>query len=128
MVFDIYKATQGKNTRLFSAVGLVVIIGLGCWRLYQQLQVWNLNPWIVTLIPLVLFAGLAMGIFVLSNKHKVADFFISAEGEVKKVSWSTKQEITASTIIVIFVVIFMSLLLGITDFFFQYVFTWLLKS
>ncbi len=127
MVFDMYKAGQGKNTRLISGFGLAVLVALGCWQLYQQLQVWNLNPWIVTLVPVGLFAGLAVVIFILSNKHKVADFLISAEGEVKKVSWSSKQEIIASTLIVIIVVICMALLLGATDLSFQFIFGWLLK-
>jgi len=126
MVFDMYKAGQGKNTRLFSGFGLAIIVALGCWQLYQQLQVWSLNPWIVTLVPVGLFAGLAILIFIFSNKHKVADFMISAEGEVKKVSWSTRQEIIASTIIVIIVVICMALLLGATDLCFQFIFGWLL--
>ncbi len=127
MVFDMYKAGQGKNTRLFSGFSLAALVALGCWQLYQQLQVWNLNPWIVTLVPVGLFAGLAIVIFILSNKHKVADFLISAEGEVKKVSWSSKQEIIASTLIVIIVVICMALLLGATDLSFTFIFGWLLK-
>jgi preprotein translocase subunit SecE len=126
MIFDMYKAGQGKNTRLFSGFGLAAIVALGCWQLYQQLQAWNLNPWVATIVPVGLLAGLAIGIYILSNKHKVADFMISAEGEVKKVSWSSKQEIIASTIIVIIVVIFMALLLGATDLFFTFLFNWLL--
>ncbi len=124
MVFDIYKANQGKNTRLFSGFGLAIIVALGCWQLYRQLQAWNFNPWIVTLVPVGLLAGLSAVIFILSNKHKVADFMISAEGEIKKVSWSTRQEIYASTLIVIIVVICMALLLGATDLFFDYIFRW----
>jgi preprotein translocase subunit SecE len=127
MVFDLYKANQGKNTRLFSGFGLAIIVALGCWQLYQQLQAWNLNPWIVTLVPVGLFAGLAILIFILSNQHKVADFMISAEGEIKKVSWSTRQEIYASTLIVIIVVICMAVLLGVTDLCFEYIFKWFFR-
>jgi preprotein translocase subunit SecE len=107
MVFDIYKSGQGKNTRLYSAFGLGIIAGLGCWKLYQQLQARDLNPWIETLVPVGLFVGLALLIFLLVNRQKVADFMIAAEGEMKKVSWSSRQEIAASTLIVIIVVICM---------------------
>jgi preprotein translocase SecE subunit len=51
---------------------------------------------------------------------------ISAESEMKKVSWSSKQEIAVSTFIVIVVVVFMAALLGATDLFFRTLFTWLL--
>ena len=125
MVFDIYKSGQGKNTRLFSAFGLAIIVAVGCWQLYNQLQARVENMWIETLIPVGLFVVMAFGIFILSNKPKVADFMIAAEGEMKKVSWSSKQEITASTLIVIIVVVCMALLLGATDLFFQLFFGWL---
>jgi preprotein translocase SecE subunit len=51
---------------------------------------------------------------------------IAAEGEMKKVSWSSKQEIAVSTLIVIAVVFIMAVLLGATDITFRTFFTWLL--
>jgi len=125
MVFDIYKPGQGKNTRLGSAFVLAIIAALGCWQLYEQLNARNIGEWIETLIPVGLFAVLAFLIFVLSNKHKVADFMIAAESEMKKVSWSSRQEIAVSTLVVIIVVICMALLLGATDLGFQTFFGWL---
>jgi preprotein translocase SecE subunit len=65
-------------------------------------------------------------IFWLVNKPTIAGFMIAAEGEMKKVSWSSKQEIAVSTFIVIAVVIIMAVLLGITDLGFQLFFAWLL--
>ena len=128
MIFDIYKPGQGKNTRLFSAFSLAIIVGMGCWKIYQELHARSINPWIETIIPFGLFIGLAFLIFLLTNKHKAADFMIAAEGEVKKVSWSTKQEIVASTLIVIIVVVCMAVLLGMTDLIFQLFFGWLFKT
>jgi len=125
MVFDIYKSGQGKNTRLYSAFALAIIVGMGCWQLYKELQARNFNPWIETLIPFGLFVGLAFLIFVLMNKHRVADFLIASEGEMKKVSWSSKQEIYVSTVVVIVVVLFMAMLLGVTDISFRLFFDWL---
>lgn len=132
MIFEIYKRGQGKYTRLSSAFAIAIIAGLGCWQLYNKLDAasWGLSSqaalWIATLVPAGLFVILALVTFWLINKPSVANFMIAAEGEMKKVSWSSRQEIAVSTIIVIVVVIFMAILLGTTDISFRTFFTWLL--
>jgi preprotein translocase subunit SecE len=133
MVFDIYKRGQGKYTRLWSAFAVAIVAGLGCFRLYGMLEAasWGLSNkatlWIATMVPAGLFVIMAIVIFWLVNKPSVADFMVAAEGEMKKVSWSSRQEITASTFIVIVVVIIMALLLGTTDISFSAFFSWLLS-
>lgn len=133
MIFDIYKRGQGKYTRLCSAFGAAIVAGLGCLRLYQQLDAadWNLSPrarlWVTTMVPAALFVVLSLLIFYLVNKPAIADFFIAAEGELKKVSWSSRKEIAVSTFIVIVVVIIMAMLLGTTDVGFYHFFDWLLR-
>ncbi len=132
MVFDIYKRGQGKYTRLWSAFGVAIVVAIGCLGLYRKLEAasWfstRATLWIATMVPVGLFAVLALVIFWLVNKPSVADFMISAEGEMKKVSWSSKQEITVSTFIVIVVVVIMAALLGTTDVGFSAIFGWLLS-
>ncbi len=133
MKFEIYKKSQGKYTRLCTAFALALIVVLGCYRLYNILDAvqWGLSQrtsmWVATMVPTALMVLLCLFIFWLVNKPKVADFMISAEGEMKKVSWSSRQEIIVSTIIVIIVVILMAVLLGLTDLIFQILFSWLLK-
>jgi len=126
MVFDIYKRGQGKYTRLCSAFTAAIIAVLGCWRLYEKLQATDLGLWVETMVPAGLFVVFALLIFWLANKPSVADFMIAAEGEMKKVSWSSKQEIAVSTFIVIAVVLIMATLLGTTDLGFRTFFVWLL--
>jgi preprotein translocase SecE subunit len=132
MAFDIYKRGQGKYTRLGSAFGALIIAGLGCWSLYEKLYAWDLpvsrkaSLWISTMVPAGLLVVLSLLIFWLVNKASVADFMIAAEGEMKKVSWSSKQEIAVSTFIVTMVVFIMSALLGTTDVCFRMFFMWLL--
>ncbi len=126
MIFTIYKRGQGKYTRLCSAFAAAIIVGLGCLKLYQRLQATDLGLWIETMIPAGLFVVLALFISWLMNKPSVADFMIAAEGEMKKVSWSSRQEIAVSTFIVIVVVVLMAMLLGATDITFNRFFTWLL--
>jgi len=132
MIFSIYKRGQGKYTRLYSAFAAAIIAGIGCWQLYSKLEAveWGLSRkaalWIATMVPAGLFVVLALLISWLINKPSVADFMIAAEGEMKKVSWSSKQEIAVSTFIVIVVVIIMAILLGTTDIAFRTFFMWLL--
>lgn len=127
MVFDIYKRGQGKYTRLCSAFAIAIIAGLGCLQLYKKFQASDLGLWAETMVPAGLFVILALLIFWLVNKPSLADFLIAAEGEMKKVSWSSRQEIAVSTFIVIMVVIAMAALLGTTDIGFRTLFTWLLS-
>jgi preprotein translocase SecE subunit len=127
MVFDIYKRGQGKYTRLCSAFAIAILAGLGCLQLYKKLQAGDLGLWIETMVPAGLFVILALLISWLVNRPSLADFMIAAEGEMKKVSWSSRQEIAVSTFIVIIVVVIMALLLGTTDLGFRTFFTWLLS-
>ena len=126
MIFTIYKRGQGKHTRLCSAFAAAIITGLGCLQLYKTLQATDLGLWVETMVPAGLFVVLALFISWLMNKPSIADFMIAAEGEMKKVSWSSKQEIAVSTFIVIIVVVIMAVLLGATDLTFRTFFTWLL--
>jgi len=80
------------------------------------------------MVPAGLFVILGLLIFWLINKPSVADFMIAAEGEMKKVSWSSRKEIAVSTFIVIMVVIVMAVVLSVTDLSFRVFFNWLLWS
>ncbi|MHC4336411.1 MAG: preprotein translocase subunit SecE [Planctomycetota bacterium] len=123
MVFDIYKRGQGKYTRLCSAFGAAIIVGLGCLQLYNKLDATDLGLWVKTMVPAGLFVTFCLLTFWLVNKPSVSDFMISAEGEMKKVSWSSRKEIAVSTFIVIVVVVIMAVLLGITDLSFKLFFS-----
>ena len=133
MAFEIYKRGQGKYTRLCSGFGAAIIAGLGCFQLYVKLEPiswWGLSRrgalWVATMVPVGLFVVLGLLIFWLMNKSTIADFMIAAEGEMKKVSWSSRKEIAVSTFIVIVVVILVATLLGITDLSFQMFFDWII--
>ena len=133
MGLKIYKRGQGKYTRLGSAFAAAIIIGLGCLQLYKKLQAvdWKLSQkatlWVATMVPAGLFALFALLIYWLVNKPTVADFMVASEGEIKKVSWSSRREITVSTFIVIVVVAIMATLLGVADLGFQMFFDKLLR-
>lgn len=126
MLTRIYKPGQGKYTRLCTGFAVAVIFAFGCWRLYQMLDAGDLSLWITMMIPVVVFVGLAVLMYWLLNKASVADFMIAAEGELKKVNWSSRREVAVSTLVVIIVVLVMGVLLGTTDFVFSLIFQRLL--
>lgn len=127
MALKIYKRGQGYYTRLYSALCTFAIVAIGCFVLWNRLRETD-NPWIEFLIPAGVCCAFAYLIFWLVNKPNVADFMIQAEGEIKKVSWSSRKEIVASTTVVICVVILMSVMLFCADFFFQFMLTSVIKA
>ena len=122
MLTQMYKPGQGKYSRLGTGFSVAIIVAIGCVQLYKMLGASDLNLWITTMVPAVIFVAFSVVTYWLLNKPAVADFLIAAEGELKKVNWSSRKEIAVSTFVVIIVVLLMSALLGATDFVFQLVF------
>ena len=122
---SVYKSGQGKYTRMFTVMGGALIVAIGCFQFYRTLDASDVSLWFSTMVPVGLFIGLSILIMWLMNKPSIADFMIAAEGEMKKVNWSTRQEVTVSTIVVISVVITLAAMLGVADFVLQLSVTWL---
>ena len=122
MLTQMYKPGQGKYSRLGTGFTVVIIVAIGCVQLYKMLGASDLNLWITTMVPAVIFVAFSAVTYWLLNKPAVADFLIAAEGELKKVNWSSRKEVAVSTFVVIIVVLLMSALLGATDFVFQLIF------
>jgi len=76
-------------------------------------------------IPTLLAVAVAMLVFWIVNRAKSADFMIATEGEMKKVSWSSKKEIAGSTKVVIVTTFILAGLLFGVDMMFQFLFRWL---
>jgi preprotein translocase subunit SecE len=125
MNFSIYKKGQGKHTRAGTAGGGALIAAIGCLQLYRTLDAADLGIWIETMVPVAIFLAVSVIAFWLVNKPNVADFMIASEGEMKKVNWSSRQEIVVSTVVVISVVVIFAVLLGAADFIFQLIVGWL---
>ena len=125
--FAVYKRGQGKYTRIGTFVGVMIVAITGAGALSAKLAGYaaTREPVIRFGIPTLLAVAVAMLVFWIVNRAKSADFMIATEGEMKKVSWSSKKEITGSTKVVI-VTTFMTagLLFGV-DMMFQFLFRWL---
>jgi preprotein translocase SecE subunit len=127
IMMSVYKRGQGKYTRMITVLSGALIVAIGCLQLYRTLDAADIGLWVSTMVPVGLFIGLSVLIMWLMNRPSIADFMIAAEGEMKKVNWSTRQEVTVSTIVVISVVILLATLLGIADFVLQLSVTWLVQ-
>ena len=124
MLIEKYKWGQGKNTRVYTVITIGILAAIGCWRVYQKLtaSIDVTTPaglWTSALVPLVVFGIIMLVLYWLINKPIVADFLIAAEGELKKVSFSSKREIAVSTFVVIIVVVLTAVMLGLADFCFN---------
>ena len=123
-LFKQYKPEQGKTTRTGTFIGAGAIIAWGAKFLYDRLQLfegdeaWRLV--ITTGIPILFAVGLgAVAWWFLFAHRATSDFLIATEGEMKKVSWSSRSEIIGSTKVVIMFTVLLALLLFVVDLFFQ---------
>jgi len=64
----------------------------------------------------------------LVNWPKFADFLISVEAEMTKVSWPTKTELYRASLVVIFTMALMAVVLFVFDLVWQAIFDWLRVS
>src|SRR3954449_2738026 len=111
--FGFYKRNQGRIARQATFGALVVIVVLGCWRLNQYYSEQDAALRVYT--PLVL---LAIGLWVsfrVVQMPAFADFLISVEGEMNKVSWPDRGELFRASLVVILVIFFLAALLFAYD-------------
>lgn len=128
--FQQYKPEQGRWTRMGTVIGGSALAAWGALYLYDQLQVYEGDEgWrlLITIgLPLVfataLFAASWWFAFV---SPATSDFMIATEGEMKKVSWSTKREIIGSTKVVILFTVFLAVFLFVVDIVCQAFFSWI---
>jgi preprotein translocase subunit SecE len=97
--FEIYKRGQGKYTRITTFVSVMVLGLAGAYVL--SLQLVHKSAYVRFGVPTVLVVGLALLMYWLVNRPRTADFLIATEGEMKKVSWSSRREVIGSTKVVI---------------------------
>jgi preprotein translocase subunit SecE len=95
-----YKRNQGRLTRQLTAAAILVVVFFGLWRLSQGPLQGYQTP-IRVGIPALLFAATCWGVFRLVNYPRFADFLISVQAEMDKVSWSTWPELWRATAVVV---------------------------
>ena len=137
--FGLYKRNQGRITRQVSFAVMAVVIALAAWKLYQTMSgkiirgcVWlserellqelfrtNDPEYYSSILAFVIgLSTFVLGTFIvyrIVNLPRFADFLISVEAEMNKVSWPSQGELIRSSIVVIVVIFFLALTLFVYD-------------
>ncbi|MGE3820125.1 MAG: preprotein translocase subunit SecE [Isosphaeraceae bacterium] len=106
---DVYKPLQGWYARLYTALGIGLIAGVGVWRLYEI--VYESTEAIRFGVPAV--AALLGGwfLFRLVQYPPFVEFLIATEAEMNKVSWTNKDDLYRATVVVLVTVVLTSVFL-----------------
>ena len=119
----LYKRNQGRITRQVTFAAIAITILLGCWRLHQSAA--PTDMWMRIGVPGGL---LCLGLWIayrIVNLATFADFLISVEAEMSKVSWPTKTELVRGSMVVLITILFLAGFLAMFDFLWAMVFKYL---
>ena len=118
---EIYKRSQGRIARQATFAALFIIILLGTWQLSEF---WEGEGALKQFgIPGMLWLAGVWISYRLVNFPEFADFLISVEAEMNKVSWPSRSELFLSSVVVIFVIFFLAGILFGYDFVLRWFFT-----
>ena len=110
---DFYKVSQGRRMRGFTFIALTVLVGVGSWKLKDELE-----PFSVAVRYGVPLAVLALGAWAAHRTvqyPRFAEFLIATEAEMNKVSWISGPDLKRSTQVVMVTVVLLSLYLFAVD-------------
>lgn len=120
----LYKRNQGRLTRQVTAAAVAVVVFFGAWTLSQSVLI-DTRTAIRVGIPTVLALLGAWIAYRMVNYPQFADFLISVEAEMDKVSWSSRRELMRSTIVVLVMMFLLGGVLFMYDQVWMVVFEWL---
>lgn len=117
----VYKPNQGRLVRQFTFFGIVVLAAFGCITLGNGPL--GFSPKAVQVgVPLVVWlVGSWIG-FRAVNVPRFADFLVSVESELEKVTWPVRQEVTQATAVVLVTMLFLGAFLFLVDLLWQWLF------
>ena len=97
----VYKRNQGRLARQMTVIALWAIVFLGCYTLAAGPLADYRSPAVRLGIPAALAVVGAWLAYRAVNYPKFADFLVSVEAEMAKVSWPSKGELYRATVVVI---------------------------
>ena len=114
-MFEVYRPGQGGRVRWGTAGAAGLLLIWGAFFVNERMEALGSGPTVQVLkvaVPLILALGIGFYLFrLLTRSRRVVDFLIATEGEMKKVNWSTQEQVIGSTVVVISVMVFLAVLL-----------------
>lgn len=121
MAMTNYKKSQGRPTR---QIALCVVIASLSWLLISVVALFVRRQvgigWLSLCVLVVAVAGF-ISVAIL-NRPRWADFLISVQGEIDKVTWPSKSEVHKHTIVVLILLVSMAVIVFGFDIVWQWVF------
>ena len=121
----LYKRNQGRMVRQVTCLARWLVVAVAAWRCHALFLAPAMGESSRALSYIVAVALGAVGIWFgyrLVNWPKFADFLISVEAELNKVSWPTQKELVRASMVVIFTILFLSAILFGYDAFWKFLF------
>jgi preprotein translocase subunit SecE len=102
-----YKRSQGRIARQVTFFAIWLGFCVAAWKMYgmAQTEFWRY------IVPTILVAAGAWIAFRIVNLPSFADFLISVEAEMNKVSWPGRSELWRASIVVIVVIFLLAAIL-----------------
>ena len=123
----LYKRNQGRMVRQITCLAIWLVVAVAAWRCHALFLAPAMgSTQAASYLIAVAIAGVGFWFgYRLVNWPKFADFLISVEAELNKVSWPTQKELVRASMVVIFTIIFMSAILFGYDALWKFLFGWL---
>jgi len=124
---NLYKPLQGKQARLWTAVGLGLIIVFGLREVFESLQgrTGNLGSYGSYGITTAVGAVMAWITFRLLQYPPFVEFLIATEAEMNKVSWTSREDLKRATTVVLVTVALVAVFLFGVDWVWSNLLQWI---
>lgn len=130
-----YKRSQGRIARQVTFFAIVATVAIGAWQLsgvstgdlfarFMEAETARIVAQYV--VPTLLVALGAWAAFRIVNLPRFADFLISVEAEMNKVSWPSRGELFRASMVVIIVIFLLTAILFSYDLVLKYLISWFL--
>jgi preprotein translocase subunit SecE len=110
----VYKANQGRMVRQFTFFAIAILAAFGCITLARGPLI-SAGRTAQVALPLVLWLSATWIAFRLVNLAVFADFLISVESELLRVTWPGKQEVIQATVVVVTTMVSLGTFLFLID-------------
>jgi preprotein translocase subunit SecE len=115
----LYKRNQGRIARQLTAVAVAVVVGVGAWALSEWTGARSNSRVLEFGLPFALAAVGLWSAYRLVNVPSFADFLISVEAEMNKVSWPARTELFRAAVVVLCVIFVLAFVLFMYDLFWR---------